>query len=371
MQACGVSLARLLRPVGVVAVARLGGDVVRDARGAARRQPDVPRDHVQRRRRSGPKARSSRASSSTSFPNLVLYVRDVPPAGGWNDVFMADSRPGQPAGDLPGAARAASCSIARSARSRWCSRTATRHVADRRRQVRGRRVRRGRCVQRRSRHRSFRASGPTKGDHEMTIAELRARGGGAREAQGMSSHNQIMAIHQKFSIPVACLVFGVIGLALGATNRRDGKLGSFVFGLGVIFVYYVPLYARAGAGEGASDPAVAGGLAAEHRPRAGSASCCSSGAIARRRPAEFRLARRRWLQRRQRPRPVGARCRSTLASALGFVPIPRPSILDRYVASMYVRVFVLCGGRPGRASSTSRRSSTCRTRCSRARRRGA
>jgi hypothetical protein len=33
----------------------------------------------------------------------------------------------------------------------------------------------------------------------------------------------------------------VIGLALGATNRRDGKLGSFVFGLAVIFAYYIPL----------------------------------------------------------------------------------------------------------------------------------
>jgi LPS export ABC transporter permease LptG len=51
-----------------------------------------------------------------------------------------------------------------------------------------------------------------------------------------------MAIHQKFSIPVACLVFGLIGLALGATHRRDGMLGSFVLGILVVFAYYVPLY---------------------------------------------------------------------------------------------------------------------------------
>ena len=50
-----------------------------------------------------------------------------------------------------------------------------------------------------------------------------------------------MEIHQRFSIPVACLVFGLIGLALGATHRRDGALGSFVIGIVVVFAYYVPL----------------------------------------------------------------------------------------------------------------------------------
>jgi len=51
-----------------------------------------------------------------------------------------------------------------------------------------------------------------------------------------------MEIHKKFSIPFACLVFGLIGLGLGASNRRDGKLASFVLGIAVIFVYYVLLW---------------------------------------------------------------------------------------------------------------------------------
>jgi LPS export ABC transporter permease LptG len=37
-------------------------------------------------------------------------------------------------------------------------------------------------------------------------------------------------------------VFGLIGLALGASNRRDGKLASFVVGISVIFIYYVLLW---------------------------------------------------------------------------------------------------------------------------------
>ena len=61
-------------------------------------------------------------------------------------------------------------------------------------------------------------------------AELKAAAA-ERERQGLSSHNEWVTIHQKFAIPFACVVFGVIGLALGATHRRDGALGSFVLGL--------------------------------------------------------------------------------------------------------------------------------------------
>ena len=51
-----------------------------------------------------------------------------------------------------------------------------------------------------------------------------------------------MAIHAKFSIPVACLVFAVIALALGLRVSRDGKLGGFVVGIGVIFAYYIAMF---------------------------------------------------------------------------------------------------------------------------------
>ena len=51
----------------------------------------------------------------------------------------------------------------------------------------------------------------------------------------MSPHPEIIQIQQKFSIPVACFVFAVIGLALGLTVARDGKLAGFVVGIAVIF----------------------------------------------------------------------------------------------------------------------------------------
>src|SRR5678815_4504532 len=75
----------------------------------------------------------------------------------------------------------------------------------------------------------------------MSIPELRARAA-ELEKQGIYPHTEYFEIQKKFSIPFACLVFGFMGLALGANSRRDGKLASFVIGIGVIFVYYILLW---------------------------------------------------------------------------------------------------------------------------------
>ena len=58
----------------------------------------------------------------------------------------------------------------------------------------------------------------------------------------MSPHPEIIALQQKFSFPVACLVFGLIGLAVGLTVARDGKLAGFVVGIVIIFAYYVVMF---------------------------------------------------------------------------------------------------------------------------------
>ncbi len=79
------------------------------------------------------------------------------------------------------------------------------------------------------------------GLNEKTIAQLQEDAAGKR-AKGMSAHPEVVAIQQKFSFPVACLVFAVIGLALGLTVARDGKLASFVIGVVVIFAYYIVMF---------------------------------------------------------------------------------------------------------------------------------
>lgn len=80
-----------------------------------------------------------------------------------------------------------------------------------------------------------------KGPNEKTIGELRADAARKVEA-GVSPHPEIIALQQKFSFPVACLVFGVIGLAVGLSVAREGKLAGFVVGVVIIFAYYVVMF---------------------------------------------------------------------------------------------------------------------------------
>ncbi|HZB25421.1 MAG TPA: LPS export ABC transporter permease LptG [Vicinamibacterales bacterium] len=80
-----------------------------------------------------------------------------------------------------------------------------------------------------------------KGPNEKTIAELRA-GAAEKVAKGMSPHPEVIALQQKFSFPVACIVFAVIGLAVGLSVAREGKLAGFVVGIVIIFAYYVVMF---------------------------------------------------------------------------------------------------------------------------------
>jgi LPS export ABC transporter permease LptG/LPS export ABC transporter permease LptF len=48
-------------------------------------------------------------------------------------------------------------------------------------------------------------------------------------------------MHKKFAIPFACIVFGIVGLPLGITNRRGGKSSGFSLSIGIILVYYLML----------------------------------------------------------------------------------------------------------------------------------
>ena len=96
----------------------------------------------------------------------------------------------------------------------------------------------------------FPRTGPQRGYRELSLAELRDEAD-RLTAAGLSPHNPIMEIHRKFSIPVACLVFTLIALGLGVTSRKDGKLGSFALGTGVIFSYYVIMYGAESMAKGA------------------------------------------------------------------------------------------------------------------------
>ncbi|HET7510114.1 MAG TPA: LPS export ABC transporter permease LptF, partial [Solirubrobacterales bacterium] len=80
----------------------------------------------------------------------------------------------------------------------------------------------------------------SKGVRELTLEELRD----LRDDPATASEQRNLAaveIHKKFSIPVACMVFGLFALPLGINNRRGGKASGFALSIGVIIVYYLLL----------------------------------------------------------------------------------------------------------------------------------
>jgi len=78
----------------------------------------------------------------------------------------------------------------------------------------------------------------SKSLREMSFADLRAQAYD-RDASQELRNLAWVEMHKKFSIPAACLVFGLFALPLGFNNRRGGKASGFALSILVILVYYV------------------------------------------------------------------------------------------------------------------------------------
>ena len=78
----------------------------------------------------------------------------------------------------------------------------------------------------------------SKGIRELTLGELRD----LLRDPAIDAEQRNLArveIHKKFSIPVACLVFGLFALPLGINNRRGGKASGFALSIAILIVYYI------------------------------------------------------------------------------------------------------------------------------------
>jgi LPS export ABC transporter permease LptF/LPS export ABC transporter permease LptG len=238
LQACGVSPLRLMRPVGVLSILgclATGYVMLVAVPNANQTFREITFNVIATQAEGEVKPRVF----YDEFPNIVLYVREVPQTGGWNGVFMADNRSGE--GSTIYLARRGRILIDRQKQTvAMVLEDGMRHTADPSGKYEVFRFVEPFVLRLDPEH-MFPKGGLPKGDREMSIAELRARAA-ELQAQGTFPHNQLFEIHKKFSIPVACLVFGLIGLALGATNRRDGKLANFVIGVVIIFAYYILLF---------------------------------------------------------------------------------------------------------------------------------
>ena len=166
-----------------------------------------------------------------------------------------------------------------------------------------------------------------------------------------------MAIHAKFSIPTACLVFALIALALGLSVARDGKFAGFVVGIGVIFGYYMMFPVRVrrqrtpdSGRDRALDPergaGTAGGARADPsgpQDGFGPASLPVVGCS----PVVRGTAKAAEAQAMPGPAMPHPRHGSGQAGVVLVVRIPRlrvpgPLLIDRYISRIYLRVVGIC-----------------------------
>jgi LPS export ABC transporter permease LptG/LPS export ABC transporter permease LptF len=340
LQACGVSVYRLIRPVATLAV--LGWIVTSYVMIYA--LPDANQAYNEIMYSVLLSKAESQVKPRTFFQELqpkVLYVRDVGRDGAWKDVFLSD----------PG--RDNAIYVARSGRM----------VVDPTRRV-AQLVLEG-VTQHTGRAENYAVDQPenatiqldpatvfppptiAKGYNQKTIAELEADIRRLHE-EGLPAVEEPMAIQQKFSIPIACLVFALIGLALGVSSRRDGKMASFVLGIGIIFAYYVLMYG----GTGAAQALVIPPWSARWIPNVilgplGVALLVWRARFSEREiPIPF-LARVRAAREDGGPAARERRSpwhRAVIVVRLPRLWLPRPRILDWYISKLYLRVTALTAG---------------------------
>ena len=345
MMACGLSPYRLLRPVLLFAVICWAADswvlhrAMPDGNQAAR---DIMQEIAMDRAEGEVRPRVF----FEDFPNIVLYVRQVPlSGGGWEDVLAADtSTPSQPIIFL---ARRGRMVVDRQAKTiQMVLEEGTRHTTKLDDPNSYQIVRFDSTIVSLNPESVFPSAGLPRGERELRAGELKALAADLR-AKGLPNHNAVMELHKKFSIPIACLVFAVLGVALGASHRKDDKMASFVLGTGVIFVYYVIMFGAIALTKGAWLPAwlsmwlpniflgVAGILLLITRARSADQPIAiwlpswwvrRSAALANGSPAGTS------------PASATSPRRPVLVLKVPHFELPRPNLLDIYVGKQYLRI---------------------------------
>src|SRR5581483_11729686 len=198
------------------------------------------------------------------YENVMIYVNDIDPrTGQWKGVFVADNRGDEPQQAVQAAAAqrenesGAPLATQRSSQKIVLAETgnlsilpnkqvwlnlydAETHFWDPRRPDR---YDLNSNVFQRMRL-PDRASAPANGTYarslrELNLRELLEQARIARRHDRATYNLAHVEIHKKFAIPFACVVFGVLGLPLGITNRRGGRSSGFSMSVAIILVYYI------------------------------------------------------------------------------------------------------------------------------------
>ena len=348
MMACGISPYRLLQPVLVFAVICWGLTswmMLKGMPDGNQRYRELTQEIVWNRAEGEVRPRVF----FEDFPRLVLYANEVPLDGrGWLDVMAADtSNPSTPVIYL---ARRGRMVIDRDARTiHMVLEDGARHTATLEDPAAYEVVRFESTIMALDASSVFPRTGPARGEREMSLEDLALRAEQLK-ADGQSPHNPIMEMHKKFSVPVACFVFAVLGVALGASHRKDGKLAAFVLGIAVIFTYYVIMFTAESLTKGFWLPA----WMAMWVPDVvlGAAGVFLLRRRARSADQPIRIAIPGWLRRpataatidepvTSPPAAPRRPARPALVIRVPHFDLPGPTLLDGYIARQYGRILAM------------------------------
>jgi LPS export ABC transporter permease LptG len=197
-----------------------------------------------------------------------------------------------------------------------------------------------------------------KGDREMTLGELAGKIDELRARDPRNADIPRFAVewHKKFSIPAACLVFGLLGLGLSLGSKKEARSAAFALSVAVIFLYSVILRLGEQAGDtGMMPPPLA--MWGANIVLGGAALLLlwlnqHEAAFDPLDPAHYVS----WLPRIRRSHPAAppgrpgalraaeARPRPAVVLRIPRITLRFPSLLDRYISRAYVGHFVLVLG---------------------------
>jgi LPS export ABC transporter permease LptF/LPS export ABC transporter permease LptG len=178
------------------------------------------------------------------FPHTVLYVRDIgqDQATLWKQIFLADTRPSAERGDIP-AITLASEAIAQPdlARNRIQLTLKNSSTYEANKDVEKYQIQSTPQGDQSLEAQKPPELRPIKTSVEMDTSNLyRAayKDPGADRDRLLETR---IEVHQRLSMPFACLVLALTGIPLGLSSRRRGKSPAVVLTVALAFVYYISL----------------------------------------------------------------------------------------------------------------------------------
>ena len=78
----------------------------------------------------------------------------------------------------------------------------------------------------------------SKGLRELNLRELQERAQDPDSSPQMRNLSRV-EIHKKFSIPAACIVFGLVALPMGFMGGRGSRTSGFALSVAIVLVYYI------------------------------------------------------------------------------------------------------------------------------------